>query len=294
MRASIGGGVATVKTLFGAAVFAAIAFAAAGASAASVEIKNAIARVTIIPESRSDVAVTVVRDDPHHPLKVGVWPDGRTVIDGGYFGGLFGGGITDCNSHGGLFRVRVFGGESVDHGTIAQVVIHVPLDARVSAGGAVYGEVGRADSLDLRVAGCGDWVVANVHGRFSLSDSGSGDVRTGSAGEMKISTAGSGDIYTRSVANGLEANMSGSSDVKVEEVSGPVKVRITGSGDLGVGGGHASDLDVFIAGSGDVNFRGVADTVTAFVAGSGDVNVAHVTGAVKKSVAGSGDVNIGR
>ncbi len=39
MRASIGGGVATMKTLLGAAVFAATAFAAAGAGAASVEIK---------------------------------------------------------------------------------------------------------------------------------------------------------------------------------------------------------------------------------------------------------------
>jgi len=289
MRASVGGGATIAAALFGA-----ILLSARPAIAASVEIKNAIARVTIIPEARSDVAVTIVRDDPHHPLKVGTWPDGRTVVDGGYFGGLFGGvGITDCISHGGLPHVRVFGGESVDHGTMAEVVIHVPMDARVSAGGAVYGEVGRSESLDLHVAGCGDWIVANVRGRFSLSDSGSGDVRTGTAGEMRISTAGSGDIYTRSVANGLQANIAGSSDVNVEEAWGPVKVRINGSGDLKIDGGRASDLDVFIAGSGDVNFRGVADTVTAFVAGSGDVNVAHVTGAVKKSVAGSGDVNIG-
>lgn len=282
MRGSIGG------LALGAALLA-----GSGANAASVEIKNAVAKVTVIPESRSDVAVSIVRDDPRHPLKVSAWPDGRTVVEGGYFGGFFGG-VTACNSHGGLPYIRVFGSEPLSFGNMAQIVIHVPMDAKVSAGEAVFGEVGRSESLDLHVSGCGDWVVANVRGRLRLSNSGSGDVRVGSAGEVKISTAGSGDVYTRGVSSGVEANISGSSDIHIEDASGPVKVRISGSGDVGIGGGHASDLDVFIAGSGDVNFRGVAETVTAFVAGSGDVNVAHVNGAVKKSIAGSGDVNIGR
>ena len=281
MRASIGGGLAALATLLG----------AGGAHAASVDIKNAVARVTVIPEARSDVAVTIVRDDPHHPLKVSVWPDGRTDVDGGYFGGLFGG-VTECNSHGGRPSVRVFGA-SISYDEMAQIIVRVPQDARVSASGAVFGEVGRSENLDLHLAGCGDWVVANVHGRLSLMNSGSGDVRTGSAGSMRVSTAGSGDIYSHGVSSGLDASIAGSSDIHLMEVSGPVKVRITGSGDLGIGGGHASDIDVFIAGSGDVNYKGVAETLTAFVAGSGDVNVAHVNGAVKKSVAGSGDVNVG-
>jgi hypothetical protein len=290
MRASIVGCSAFAATLLGAAL------CATGASAASVDIKNAVARVTVIPEQRSDVQVTVVKDDPHRPLKVSAWPDGRTVVEGGYFGGgLFGGmGVTSCNSNGGRPYVRVFGSQTLTYDNMAQIVVRVPLDAHVAAGGAVFGEVGRSDSLDLHIAGCGDWVVANVKGRLSLSDTGSGDVHTGTAGEIKISTAGSGDVYTHAISNGVEANISGSSDIKIEQASGPMKVRISGSGDLGIGGGHASDLDVFIAGSGNVTYKGVADTVSAFVAGSGDVNVARVTGAVKKSIAGSGDVNIGR
>jgi Putative auto-transporter adhesin, head GIN domain len=281
MRALTGGGLALATLL-----------AASGASAASVNIKNAVARVTIIPEARSDVSVTIVRDDPHHPLKVSVWPDGNTDVDGGYFGGLFGG-MTACNSHGGRPSVRVFGA-NISYGDMAQVVVRTPLDARVSASGAVFGEVGRSENLDLHLDGCGDWVVANVHGHLNLADAGSGDVRTGSAGSMRVSAAGSGDVYSHGVSNGLDATIAGSSDIHLVEASGPLKVRISGSGDLGIGGGHASDMDVFIAGSGDVNFKGVADSITAFVAGSGDINVARVTGAVKKSVAGSGDVNIGR
>jgi hypothetical protein len=287
MRALIGGVFGLAAALIGATVFG-----AGEADAASVEIKDAVAKVTVIPEARSDVAVAVVRDDPHHPLKVSAWPDGRTVIQGGYFGGFFGG-VTECSAHGGRSLVRVFGSGTLNTDNMATIVVRTPLDAKVSAGGAVYGEVGRADSLELRVTGCGDWVVANVRGRLAIGDSGSGDVRTGSAGQLKVSATGSGDIYTRGVANGLEANIAGSSDIHIAEASGPMKVRITGSGDLGIGGGHATDMDVFIAGSGDVNFKGVADSLSAFVAGSGDINVIHVNGPVKKSVAGSGDVNIG-
>jgi len=268
MLASFRAGTTIAATLLGAGVLGVTA-----ADAASIEIQNAIARVTVIPEARSDVAVTIVRDDPHKPLKVRVWPDGRVVVDGGVFGGLFGG-VTECNSHGGKPYVRVFGGETVTYDNMAQVVVHTPLDASTS--------------------GCGDWVVANVRGRLSLSSSGSGDIRTGTASEIRVRTAGSGDIYTRAISGGIDANIAGSSDIKIDQVSGPMKVRISGSGNLGVGGGHASDLDVFIAGSGDVSFRGVADNLTAFVAGSGDINVDHVTGVVKKSIAGSGDVNIGR
>jgi hypothetical protein len=282
MRASVGGGLVALAALFG----------ASGAQAASVEIKNAVARVTIIPEARSDVAVSIVRDDSHHPLRVSTWPDGRTVIEGAYFGGFFGG-ITACNSHGGHPYVRVGLSGDVSYDDMAQVVVRTPQDARVSAGGAVFGEVGRSENLDLHLSGCGDWVVANVHGRLNLVSSGSGDVRTGSAGVAKISAAGSGDVYTRAVGGGVEASIAGSSDIHIAEASGPLKIRISGSGDVGIGGGHASDLEVFIAGSGDLTYKGVADTVSAFVAGSGDVNVAHVTGAVKKSIAGSGDVNIG-
>ncbi|HEX4179402.1 MAG TPA: DUF2807 domain-containing protein [Caulobacteraceae bacterium] len=281
MRASTGAALAALAALFG----------AGDANAASVDIKNAVARVTVIPEARSDISVTIVRDDPRRPLKVNVWPDGRTDIEGGYFGGLFGG-IIACNSHGGRPYVRVFGA-AISYDEMAEIVVRTPRDVRVSASGAVFGEVGRSENLDLHVDGCGDWVVANVHGRLSLANAGSGDIRTGSAGSMRISTAGSGDIYSHGVSSGFDASIAGSSDIHVAEASGPVKVRLNGSGDLGIGGGHASDLEVLIAGSGDLTYKGVADSLTAFVAGSGDVNVARVTGAVKKSIAGSGDVNVG-
>jgi hypothetical protein len=264
-----------------------------GAGAASIEFKDAVARVTVIPEARSDVAVSIVKNDAHHPLQVSTGPDGRTIVDGGYRNGLFGG-ISGCSSFGGRPVVHVRGVGVIGYDDMAQVVVRVPMDAHVAGGGAVYGTVGRSSSVDLSTAGCGDWTVADVGGRFDLSSAGSGDVHAGSAGLIRVSTSGSGDIFTRAVSGGVEASIAGSSDIRIASVSGPVKVRISGSGDLNIDGGHASDLSASIAGSGDVNFKGVADTLSASIAGSGDVNVDRVTGAVKKSVVGSGDVNVGR
>ena len=264
-----------------------------GASAAGIEFKDAVARVTVIPEARSDVAVSIVKNDAHHPLQVSTGLDGRTIVDGGYRNGLFGG-ISSCNSVGGHPFVHVRGVGVIGWDDMAQVVVRVPLDAHVAGGGAVFGTVGRSSSLDLSVAGCGDWTVADVGGRFALSNAGSGDVHAGAAGLIHVSTSGSGDLFTHAVSGGVEASIAGSSDIRIASVSGPVKVRIAGSGDLNIDGGHASDLSASIAGSGDVNFKGVADSLSASIAGSGDVNVDHVTGAVKKSVVGSGDVNVGR
>ena len=265
---------------------------ATGAGAASIEIKDAVARVTVIPEARSDVAVTIVKNYAHHPLQVSTGPDGRTIVDGGYRNGLFGG-ISSCNSFGGRPIVHVRGVGSIGWDDMAQVVVHVPMEAKVAGGGAVYGVVGRSSSLELSAAGCGDWTVADVGGRFALSNAGSGDVHAGSAGLIHVSASGSGDVFTHAVSGGVEANIAGSSDVRITSVSGPVKVRISGSGDLKMDSGHVSDLSASIAGSGDVTLHGVADTLTASIAGSGDVNVSHVNGAVKKAVVGSGDVNVG-
>ena len=54
-----------------------------------------------------------------------------------------------------------------------------------------------------------------------------------------------------------------------------------------------SAMSVMVAGSGNVDFRGTAETLKARVAGSGDVRARQVTGAVSKTIMGSGGVTIG-
>lgn len=266
----------------------ATALAAGAAQAASVDIKDAVARVTVIPENRSDIKVEIVRANPQLPIQVRTL-GGRTIVDGDLDRR-----IRNCRGSDERVSVEVRGVGEVGWDQMPQVVIHTPRDVDVDAGGAVFGSVGRSASLDLGNAGCGDWTVANVEGRMHISQAGSGDARTGSAGSAKIRIAGSGDVATAEINGGLEVDIAGSGDVAVASVAGPLDVNIAGSGDVKVGGGHATKMVVSVAGSGDVAFDGVADDLKARIMGSGDVRAREVRGEISRMVMGSGGVIVGR
>ncbi len=275
--------------LWSVAGVAAMALTAAGGAgaASSVDIRNAAAQVTIIPEARSDVQVSIIRTHPKLRLSVSTIGD-RVIVDGGLMGRAM-----TCHAALGGPSVMVWGVGNVSVETLPKVVIHTPMDAKVSAGGAVFGDVGRAASADLATSGCGDWTMANVSGPLKISTAGSGDVRAGSAGSAHLRVSGSGDISLRDLAGGLDAATSGSGDVSIASVSGPFRARVAGAGDIKARGGAVTDMDVAIAGSGDVTLAGSAQSLKATIAGSGDVTVTRVSGPVTKSVVGSGDVTIG-
>jgi hypothetical protein len=267
---------------------AALGFAGAASADPSVKVKDAVARVVVIPEARGDVKVEFLTTNQSLPLQIRQ-NGSTTVIDGG----LRMNRINGCNTVMGKTVVHVRGVGDVKWEDIPQVVVRVPLKAEIGAGGAVFGSVGRTDSLELSNAGCGDWTVANVKGRFELSQAGSGDTKAGSAGSAEINIAGSGDVSTKEIGGDLEINIAGSGGVTAASVNGKLETNIAGSGDVTISGGHSRSVEVSVMGSGDVNFDGVADNVEVSVAGSGDVRVAKATGNVHKSVAGSGDVVIG-
>jgi hypothetical protein len=270
-------------------LFAAVAVSACAgaASAASVEVKDAVARVTVVPENRGDIKVEFLTTNPRLPLQVRTFA-GKTIVDGD-----LGHRIRNCRGSRDNVHVEVRGIGDIDYRDMPQVVIHTPRDVKLETGGAVFGAVGRSASLDMANAGCGDWVVANVEGRMHISQAGSGDTRTGDAGQAKIRTAGSGDVRAADVRGSLEVEIAGSGDVAVASVSGPLDVRVAGAGDVRVRGGHAPTMSVAIAGSGDVDFGGVADSLKARIAGSGDVHARQVRGPISKMVMGSGSVSTG-
>lgn len=274
----------------GAAVLAMTALAAGAASARpSIEVKDAVARVVVIPEARSDIKVEVLSRNPALPLEVRT-QGGRTIVDGG----LRNGRINACNTTNGVAKVRVRGVGEVRWDDIPQIVVRTPLDTEVAVAGAVFGSVGRSDGLTFANAGCGDWTIANVKGRLNLSLAGSGDTKGGSARKATVNIAGSGDVSLQAVSESVDVNTAGSGDTHLANITGALSVQTAGSGDVTVEGGHASRVDVSIAGSGGVDFGGVADSLSAQIMGSGDVRVRQVTGAVNKSVMGSGDVTVGR
>lgn len=272
------------------AAVAATAFAAGAARAApSVEIEDAVARVTVVPENRTDVKIEVLRPNARLPLTVRTVGD-RTILDGDLDRR-----IRNCrgSAERGNVSIEVRGVGSIGWADMPQVVIHTPRDVKVDAGGAVYGAVGRSASLDLGNSGCGDWTIANVEGSARVSQAGSGDTRMGTSGGLKVRVAGSGDVAAADVKGGLDVNIAGSGDAHIRSVNGPVEISVAGSGDVTIGGGRAPLLKASIAGSGDVDFDGVADSLKANIAGSGDVRAKQVTGNISKSIIGSGSVRVG-
>jgi hypothetical protein len=262
--------------------------AAGAAGAASVEVKDAVARVTVIPENRTDVKIEFIATNPKLPLQLRTF-GGRTIVDGDLNRK-----IRDCHGSGDRASVSVRGVGNVGWSEMPQVVIRTPRDVDVDAGGAIWGTVGRSASLSLGNAGCGDWTIGNVEGRMRLSQAGSGDTRAGSAGEAKVRVAGSGDTTISDVRGPVQVDIAGSGDVTVASVSGPLEVHVAGSGDVRVAGGKATDFEASVAGSGDVHFGGSAQNLKARIMGSGDVSAREVTGHVSKTIMGSGGVRIGR
>ncbi|MFY8144855.1 MAG: GIN domain-containing protein [Caulobacter sp.] len=269
----------------------AIASTAAGAAAAapSVKIKDAVARVVIIPENRTDVKVEFLTTNAALPLTVR--QDGEQVI---VDGDLKMNRINGCNSRNGKAWVKVRGVGDVSYDNIPEIAVRMPMNVKVQAGGAVFGDIGRSDSVELGNAGCGDWTVANTKGKLEIAQAGSGGAKAGTSSQAEVSIAGSGDVSTQAVAGDLETNIAGSGDIWVASVSGKLEANIAGSGNITVAGGRSRSVDISVMGSGDVSFNGEADDVDVAVMGSGDVKIARATGPVKKHVGGSGDVIIGQ
>ncbi len=279
-----------MRALVGFAAAAGLALGLAGAASAapSVNIIHAAARVTVIPEARSDVQVQIVHANGALPLNITRNGD-QTVVDGGLFMRPI-----NCHTTFGKPRVFVFGKGDYSWDDLPQIIVRTPMDAHVSAGEAVWGSIGRANSVDLHDAGCGDWTVDQVAGPLNVAVAGSGDVKAAGAGWAEARISGSGDVNLGQVRGALTASISGSGDVNAGSINGPLDARISGSGDVKINGGQATTMRVHIAGSGDVVLKGTAQSLEASIAGSGDVDVSHVTGSVTKHVSGSGEVNVGR
>jgi hypothetical protein len=278
-----------MRELIGAGLAAATLVASSAAVAGpGVEIHHAVARVTVIPEARGDVVVTVVKANPRLPLHISRMGD-TIVVDGG-----LGWRSPSCHSFFGRPAANVWGVGDIHFDDMPQIVVRTPRNVRVAVDGAVFGAVGAGDSVDLANAGCGDWSVADQTGPLHARLAGSGDLRAGSAGMADIQIAGSADMVMRQARGGLSTAISGSGDLTAEGVNGPLRARIAGSGDLHVHGGTVTVMEVAVSGSGDIRFGGVAQSLTAQVSGSGDVSASRVLGPVVKHVTGSGDVSAGR
>jgi hypothetical protein len=269
-------------------IAAAAALSAGAAQAATIEIRDAVARVTVIPEDRSDVKVEVVHANAELPLDISTSGD-RTVIDGDLHRR-----IRDCSGRGAEGRrVKVRGVGNVGWQEMPQIVIRTPRAVSLSSNGAVYGTIGRSGSLNMRNSGCSAWTVADVAGDASLHESGAGSVRMGAANRLKVHLSGAGQVNAVHVRQELDAHLSGAGGLKVERLDGQLGAHVSGVGQITVADGHASSMRAQVSGVGGVRFGGTADTLDAQISGMGGIKVRDVKGQVRKQVSGAGRVTVG-
>ena len=109
----------------------------------------------------------------------------------------------------------------------------------------------------------------------------------------QVDIKGSADIYSEKnlETKTLNVGIYGSGDVRLQVDASSLALKIDGSGDIRVSG-RAKDLSININGSGDVEVPNLkAEKAAISTSGAGDVS-AYVTEDVDISIAGSGDVII--
>lgn len=154
---------------------------------------------------------------------------------------------------GGLFDILDRSRCRMQPADLPVITVRAPINVRIVADGAVHGEVGPTESLDLTLSGCGAWKLAPV--RFTLT-----------------------------------VRKTGASTVDAASVNSVLGVRLIGSGDVVIRDGHAPIATVLIDGSGNVVDHGTVGRLAADLRGSGKVTVREIWGELDASVRGSGDV----
>jgi len=108
----------------------------------------------------------------------------------------------------------------------------------------------------------------------------------------EVSLVGSGDIDTKDTitASNLEINVTGSGDMDLDISTNSLEAKITGSGDMDLAG-STENLEVSVTGSGDFDGTDLqAQNTEASVSGSGDIDVV-AKNSIKARVHGSGSIS---
>ncbi|KPF80021.1 hypothetical protein IP78_07845 [Brevundimonas sp. AAP58] len=282
------------------ALAATFVFAAAPVKAQETEVRvrHAAARMVVIVEDRSDIAVEIEPGSSGLPTPTVTRVGNEVRIDGNLGRRAFRncrGGSSDARQPGEGASVEIRDRGTIQLSAAPLIVVRTPPRVDVSTeNAAVFGAVGRgATSIELSSGGCGDWTVANTAGTMDLAVGGSGNMRAGTSGRLEAAIGGSGTI-TAGATGDLDASIGGSGTVIVAAVTGSVDAAIGGSGDIRINGGRPTSIDASIGGSGDIHVQGDAGSLDASIAGGGDITVTGTVSSLDASLVGGGNVNVGR
>lgn len=159
-------------------------------------------------------------------------------------------------------------------------------------GHAIQARFGRVQNAQVSIAGSGRITLGAVKETLDLEVAGSGNFQVASAAAAQVEIAGGGNVVIGPLAGGLSTEVAGSGNVRVASINGPLEVEIAGSGDVVVDGGRADPFSVEIAGSGSVIFKGEAVNPRVAIMGSGDVKVNSFTGTKSEEIMGSGKFEV--
>jgi hypothetical protein len=309
---------------------ASIVAGAAWAAAPGLTITRTAAIISVVPEDRADIAVTITPGSAKAPLPKLVAGGDQLRIEGGVKGGW----AQSCRrgDKPESLRLRYGAGPALRAQDLAQITVRTPRTLALNIANDAFTEIAPSAGGEVRTAGCGRTSLGVAGGRLilrldgsgdivaagaqtaSLTLDGSGDVEIGAvkgalqarldgSGDIKVNTVagaadlalnGSGDIKLVSAQAGLNALLNGSGDIVVERAQGDVRLQLDGSGDVGVKAGEATQLAIVARGSGDVRFDGTAAKVSVTANGASTVVVGKAIGPVNVNKADSATVEIGR
>lgn len=129
------------------------------------------------------------------------------------------------------------------------------------------------DLTNVNLTGSGSLTADDFTGdSLTISMAGSADAHLNAVTLKDLTTtiSGSGNVIASGTVNSFTIKVAGSGDVKASDLqASTVSVKVAGSGDAIV---WATDkLNVSVAGSGDIRYRGQPKSISQSIAGSGSV-----------------------
>ncbi len=251
-------------------------------TATTVDVRNAAARLQVVPEDRTDIAVEITSSG-HAPMPEIVQEGTTLAIDGHLRGRI------NCHESD---SVRLEGYGEFAQTDLPQIIVHTPRAVSFSAGGDVFASVGASQSVAATLAGCGDTQIADTAGLLHVNVRGVGHAHAGAAHGLEVELEGTGGVTAGAVTDHANVVTAGTGDVSIASLTGALQSQNSGVGSLTIDGGQIGDAHVMLSGVGNAKITATIQSLHAVIMGVGNVDVPSTVGDLDAEVMGPGSVHV--
>lgn len=252
-------------------------------TATTVDVRYAAARLQVVPEDRTDIAVEIT--NPGRTPMPEISQEGATLAIDGHLRGR----INNCRESD---SVRLEGYGDFAQADLPQIVIHTPRAVNFSAGGDVSTTVGASQSVDATLSGCGDTQIGDTAGLLRVKVRGVGHAHAGAAHGLEVDLEGTGGVTVGAVTDHANIVTAGTGDVSITSLTGSLQSQDSGVGSLTIDGGQIGDAHVMISGVGNAKITAPIQSLHAVIMGVGNVDVPASVGDLDAEVMGPGSVHV--